>query len=150
MVLCSAEAEELPVNFQLRRALKPLLYFKKIEKKSISNPYLFRSALMETTFNHSAGSHMKGVWRLLEKASQVNIRLAEMEPLSLKKALSFCSAQALVYVHPSFYRALKLKYPLDVEGVSRDGRVTTELGTSSLRHAISILAPEDYLSHSQQ
>ena len=34
-----------------------------------------------------------------------------------------------------------MKYAIDVRGMFRDGRVTTELGTSSLRHAISILTP---------
>ena len=43
-----------------------------------------------------------------------------------------------------FYRALKLKYPLDVGGVSRDGRVTTELDISSLRHVVGILTTEDF------
>ena len=33
---------------------------------------------------------------------------------------------------------------MDVGGVSRDGRVTTELGTGSLRQAIGILTPEDF------
>ena len=45
---------------------------------------------------------------------------------------------------PIFYRSLKLRYPLDVEGVSMDGRVTTELGTGSLRHAVGVLTLEDF------
>ena len=68
-------------------------------------------------------------------------KLAEMERLSNKKALSFCTGRVPVYVNPSFYRALKLKYPLHVGGVSRDGRVTTELSTGSLKHAVGILTP---------
>ena len=43
--------------------------------------------------------------------------------------MSFCSGRVPIYVHPSFYRTLKLKYPMDVG----DGRVTTELGTTHLR-----------------
>ena len=50
----------------------------------------------------------------------------------------------MIYAHPSFYRALKVQFPMDVRGVSRDGRVTTELGTSSLRQAVCILTPEDF------
>ena len=49
-----------------------------------------------------------------------------------------------IYVHPSFYRSLKLRYSLDVGGLSKDGRVTTELGTGSLRHADGVLTPEDF------
>ena len=33
---------------------------------------------------------------------------------------------------------------MDVGGVSPDGRVTTEIGTGSLRQAIGILTPEDF------
>ena len=43
-----------------------------------------------------------------------------------------------------FYRALKLQFPLDVEGLSSDARVTIELGTGSLRHAIGIFTPNNF------
>ena len=107
---------------------------KHIQHKKISNLYLFYSAPIVTTFVHSAGTHMKGVWHLTEKASWADIWLAEIEHSSLKKALSFYSGWVPIYVYPSFYRALKLKYPLDVGGVSRDGQFTTEL----------ILNPKDF------
>ena len=42
---------------------------------------------MVTTFVSSALSHTKGVWRLLEKTNQADIRLAEMENPSLKIAV---------------------------------------------------------------
>ena len=45
-----------------------------------------------------------------------------------------------------FYRSLKLRYPLDVGRISRDGRVTPELGTGSLHQAVGILTPEDFRS----
>ena len=44
VALCSAETEGLPADFQLRRALKPLLEHKIVQEKNISNPYLFRGA----------------------------------------------------------------------------------------------------------
>ena len=62
----------------------------------------------------------------------------------LKKAMSICSWRVPVYVHPSFYRALNLKYPVDVRGVSRNSRVSTQHGTSSLKHGVGILTPEDF------
>ena len=37
-----------------------------------------------------------------------------------------------------------MKYPLDVGGISRDARVTTELGIGSLRQAVGILTAEDF------
>ena len=92
-----------------------------------------------TTFVRSAGNRTKDLWRFIEEASRVDIRLAELEHPSLKKMLSFCSGRVPIYVHPCFYRSLKLKYPLDVGGISRDSRVTTELGTGSLRQAVGIL-----------
>ena len=33
---------------------------------------------------------------------------------------------------------------MDVGGISRDGRVTTETGTDSLHQAVGILTPEDF------
>ena len=65
MALCSAEANDPLADFQISRALKPLLDFKKIPEKNISNPYLFRDAPMATTFVPSAGSRTKGVWRFI-------------------------------------------------------------------------------------
>ena len=40
------------------------------------------------------------------------------------------------------FTELKVQFPMDVGGVSRDGRVATELGTGSLRQAVGILTPE--------
>ena len=37
-----------------------------------------------------------------------------------------------------------MQFPMDVGGVLRDGGVTTELGTGSLRQAVGILTPEDF------
>ena len=67
-----------------------------------------------------------------------------MEHPSLKKNLTHCAGKVQIYVHSSFYRSLKLRYPLDVGEISRDGRVTTELGTGSLRQAVGIFPPEDF------
>ena len=77
---------------------------------------------------------------------RADIRLAELEHPSLNKMLTFCVGRVPIYVHPCFYRPLKLLYPLDVGGISRDGRVITEVGTGSLRPAVGILTPEDFRS----
>ena len=109
----------------------------------ISNLHLFRGAPMVTTFVRLAGNRTKELWQLIEGASQADMRLAEMEHPSPKKMLTHCAGRVPIYVHPSFYKSLKLSYPLDVGGISRDGRVTTELGIGSLRQAVGILTPED-------
>ena len=92
---------------------------------------------MVATFVGSARSCAKGSRRFLEKASQVDTRLAELEHPSLKKIRSFCSRRVPIYVHLSFYRSLKL----DVGDLSRDSRVRTELGTGFLMHEVGLLIP---------
>ena len=67
-----------------------------------------------------------------------------MEHSSLKDMVTKCTGRVPIYIHPSFYRSLKLRYPVDVEGISRNGRVTTEVGTGSLRQAVGIITPEDF------
>ena len=100
---------------------------------------------MVTTFVRSAGKRTKELWRYIEESSRADIRLAEMEHPSLNVMSSKCTDRAPIYVHPYFYRSLKLRYPLDVGGISRDGRVTNELGSGSLRQAVGILTSEDFL-----
>ena len=101
---------------------------------------------MVTTFIRSAGDRTKGVWQFLDTARQTDagVKLAELEHSSLKRCLPFCSGRVPILVDPSFYRSLKVRFPLDVGGVSRDGRVNTELGTGHLRQAVGILTPEDF------
>ena len=101
---------------------------------------------MVTTFVRSAGNRAKELWRFIEEASRTDIRLTEMEHPSLNIMSTKCTGRVPIYVHPCFYRSLKLRYPMDIGRISRDGRVTTELGTGSLRQAISILTPEDFRS----
>ncbi len=143
--LCSAELEAVG-DFQLRKALKPLARLEKINDLKVSNPVNFRSAAMVTTFVRSAGDRTKGVWQFLNTVCQTDtgIKLAELEHSSLKKCLTYCSGRVPILVHPSLYRALKLKFPIDVGGITRDNRVTTELGTGSLRQAVGILTPKDF------
>ena len=143
--LCSIETDSVR-DHQLRKILKQLIQLEKVDKKKISNPLNFKSAAMVTTFIRSAGDRTKGVWQFLDTARQTDagVKLAELEHSSLKRCLPFCSGRVPILVHPSFYRSLKVRFPLDVGGVSRDGRVNTELGTGSLRQAVGILTPEDF------
>ena len=126
--------------------LKQLIQLEKVNKKKIGNPLNFKSVAMITTFIRSAGDRTKGVWQFLDSARQTDagVKLAELEHSSLKRCLQFCSGSVPILVNPSFYRPLKVQFPLDVGGVSRDGRVNTELGTGSLRQAVGILTPEDF------
>ena len=82
--------------------------------------------LSVTTFVCTGGSRTKCVWRLIEKANR-----ADMEHPSLKKAVFF-SGKLLIHVHPCFYRAVKMRHPLNFRELSSDDRVTSELATSTL------------------
>ena len=72
--------------------------------------------------------------------------LADLRHSSLKKKVPFCSGRVPINFYPSFYRSLKQWYPMDVEGITRDDRVSTKLGTGtgSLRHAVGILTLKDF------
>ena len=130
MAFCSPELKTIS-DFQLRKAQKPLQELKEISKKKVENPFNFRGVPMVTLFVRSTRRRTQKLWNFLDKVSQINVgvRLVELEHPSLKKIMSFCVGWVPVYVHPSFYQALKLKFPLDVGGVSRDGWVTTEVET---------------------
>ena len=122
--LCSVELEAVG-DFQLRKALKPLLSLDKIKELNVSNPANFRSAAMVTTFVRSAGDPTKGVWKLLSTVCQTDtgMKLAELEQSFLKKCITFCSGRVPILVHPSLYRSLKLRFLIDVGGITRDNRV---------------------------
>ena len=121
-VLCSVEPETI-TDFQLQKALKPLLDLEKMKDMKFSNPVNNRSAPMVTTFVRSAGNHTRGVWKFLDTVWQTDtgIKLVDMEHYSLKQCLNFCAGRVPILVHPSFYRSLKVRFPLDVGAVSRDG-----------------------------
>ena len=97
-----------------KNTLKSLSSLKTINNKGICNPYLFRGAPMVTTFICRTGSRTKGLWRFPEEASHADIKLADLEHPSLNKMTTFCAGRTQIYVHLSSYRALKLKFLLDV------------------------------------
>ena len=99
---------------------------------------------MLTTFVRSAGNRTKELWNFIDEASRADVMLANTKNAMPKKMLPFCSGRVPILVHPSFYRSLKLRYPMDVGGITRDDRVSTELGTGSLRQAVGILTPKDF------
>ena len=145
MALCTVGLETV-TDYQLRKTLRPLLDFEKIDGKRVCNPTNFRSAPMLTTFVRSAGNRSKGVWKFLDTVRQTDtgVKLAELEHSSLKRCLPYCAGRVPILVHPSLYRSLKVQFPLDVGGESRKCRMTSELGTGSLRQAVGILTSGDF------
>ena len=70
-------------------------------------------------------------------------KVGRVGALLVKTKFRFLCREGPHFDHSTFYRSLKVRFPLDV-GVSRDGRVNTELGTGSLKQAVGILTPEDF------
>ena len=122
----------------------PAIDLKKVDQKDITNPYLFEGAAMVTTFVRSAGNRTKELWQFIEEASRADMRLAEMGHDSLNEISAKCTGRVPIYVHPTYYRSLRLRFPYDVGVISRSSRVTPELCTGSLRQAVGILTPKDF------
>ena len=141
---CQDIIEPQNMDHILKKTLKPLSSLKTIDDKNITNQYLFKNAAMVNTFVRSAGNRTKELWHFLEGASLADVMLADLRHQSFKKLLPFCSGRVPILVHPSVYRSLKLRYPVDVEGITGDDRVRTELGTGSLCQAVGILTPKDF------
>ena len=101
---------------------------------------------MVTTFIRSAGDRSKGVWKFLDTVCQTDtgVELAELGHPSLKRCLPYCTGRVPILVHPSPYWSLKVRFPMDVGGVSMNCRMTTEIGSGSLRQAVGILTPGDF------
>ena len=132
------------IDHTLKQSLKPLRSLQKIDTKDITKPHLFKDAPKLTTFVRLAGNRTKELWNFIDEASRADVMLVDTKNPMLKKMLPFCAGRVPILVHPSFYRSLKLRYPMDVGGITRDDRVSTELGTGSLRQAVGILTPKDF------
>ena len=124
---CLPGAVNANLDYSLKKALKPLIHLKKVTDLPVANPLNFRGALMMYGNFWIRQVGLMWVWGWWNP--------------SLKKMLSYCSGRVPIPVHPSIYWSLKLKFPMDVGSLSRDGRVTTELGIGSLRHAVGIITP---------
>ena len=99
---------------------------------------------MVTTFVRSASNRTKELWRFIEEVIRADIKLVEMKHESLKVMATKCTVRIPIYAYPSFYRSLKLRYPVDVGGITRNNRVSNDLDTGSLRQAVGILTSEDF------
>ena len=126
-IFCEDILENPNHDHILKTSLKPLRSFKKINNKDITNPYIFKDAPMLTTFVRTAGNRTKELWNFIDEASRADVMLANTKNAMLKKMLPFCSGRVPILVHPSFYRSLKLRYPMDVGELPG----TTELALSS-------------------
>ena len=122
--LCSVESRAIG-DFQRRKALKQVLDLERVQKKKTCNPVNFRGAPMVTTFIRSVGDRTRDVWKFLETVCQTDtgVRLAKLQHSSLNQMLNNYAKSVPIYVHASLYRSLKVRFPLDVGRLSREGRV---------------------------
>ena len=133
--------------------LKPLLDYTKVGKgdsaKDVENPLLFPDApFMITTVRVSkmSGGRKPDVWTMLDAAEDAfsDLKLFEREDTFLNSQAARCRDRVPIYVHPSFYRALKLTYPYDVGGLVRDGRFTKEHSRGIMSRSVGVLSAADF------
>ena len=70
--------------------------------------------------------------------------MLSIQKIHAEKMATLLCGQGPDFGSPIILRSLKLRYPMDVGGITRDDRVSTELGTGSLRQAVGILTPKDF------
>ena len=114
VVLCSTNGAETNLEHVLKKCLLSLIKLQKVNEQLVVNPYNYRGAPTVTPFICLASSCTDGVWQLLDRAIKSDVRLVELEYPSLKKMQNVCSGRVPIYIHPCFYRAIKLRFLLDV------------------------------------
>ena len=84
---------------------------------SIKVPVSHWDVPMMISFVRAVGGCVTKVWQILEAAevAETNVNLVDWEHPSLRKTSLNYSERAFVYPLPSFYRALKLRFLLDVK-----------------------------------
>ena len=113
----------------------------------VNNPLNFRDAPLVTTFIREPKNRAISVWRTITAAESAfpGVVLVKRVHPSLTNMKAKCKGRAPIFIHPSLYRAIKIRFPHDVGGVARTDTVTKELGIDSLGQAVGILTREDFL-----
>lgn len=55
-----------------------------------------------------------------------------------------CSGRVPVILYPSLYRALKLTFPTNVNGIFKDSQIMTDIGTGNLEQSTGVLNSIDF------
>jgi len=147
--ICRVEPEQVDkyLGPNQKRAWAPLWKLDSVDGKAINNPLNFRDAPLVTTFIREPKSRAVGVWRTITSAESAfpGVVLVQREHPKLTTLKQNCRGRVPIFLHPSLYRALKVKYPHDVGGIARTDTVTKELGIDSLGQTVGILTREDFL-----
>lgn len=68
----------------------------------------------------------------------------ELRSPQLKKLAQFFSERVVVLLQPSLYRAVKLTYLMEVDGIVLNGNFRSELGIRSLVLSVAVLTAADF------
>ena len=132
------------VQPQLLKDLRVLHNFKEVNGRNVEDPKNFPNSWITTVIRKGRGS--EGVMKMLGEANEA------LGPIYFKDNLISCKGlvgRVPVVLHPSLYRALKLTYPRDVEGLAHDGAITNEMATRSMSQTVGVLAPAMFSSGTQ-
>ena len=136
-----------------RAAVRPLLQARKMYGRPIDNPDNFPEAPLAITMvrKRSTRGHSAQVWDLIEEAISAfpDLKMADCTDISLRELQELCVGRVPVLVHPTLYRAMKLKFPRDVGSLAlRPGEITSGMCSGDLGPAATVLGPEHFGSSS--
>lgn len=117
----------------------------------VEDPHNFPKAKRVLTVIRS-GVAGKQIWAMMAEANETFGSFPPMacfEDEVVKKLHQYCSGRFPVFVHPSLYRALKLTFSLDIDGLSPDGTIKTKMGTGSMGEAVGVLTPSMFNAREQ-
>lgn len=124
--------------------LKNFLY---VSGDNVTDPTKFKDAPLLTTFIRvNKDSRTEALWAWINAAKDAipGQQLVDTEHPLLNNLVFKYEGRVPVYIHPSFYRALKLIFPLDVGGMAKNGVPSVDLLNGSLGQACHVLATGDF------
>ena len=125
------------VQPQLIKDLRVLHNFKEVNGKNVEDPLNFSQAWITSIICKGQGS--EGVIKMLAEANEA------LSPISfIRDDHQSCKGligRVPVELHPSLYRAVKLTFPRDIEGLAHDGAITREMATGSMSQTVGVLTP---------
>jgi len=101
---------------------------------------------MLTSFVRMRDAVCGPIWDIIGSANYAipGTRLVEHSRDEFKSINKECKGRTAIYLHPSFYRVLKLAYPSMVGGIMRDGQLTDELTRGDMGQTFATLTREDF------
>ena len=137
---------EVEYTANQRLGLKGLINLKKVGGKDVDEPLLFPNAKMLTTFvRRGKDAACRAVWSVIGSANYAfpKTTLVSSDREELKVINGACVGREAIFMHPSFYRYMKLTFPRMIGGILR-GRMNNDLGQGNLGHTFGKLNLEDF------